>query len=176
MLSALPLALSGPEGAVLGAAIAATLSLCGVIYVNAVGRKRENDARRRDLYSNAYRAALEWCEGVYRVRRRKPDGTQDHELVERFHDLQERIAFHEGMLSTESEELGKAFGELLQAVMSECKPLLQLAWGQPGRAPSDPTPDDEKNPDLREAKASFCRAVRKHMAPWWKKPFAADSN
>lgn len=176
MHDALSLALSAPEGAVLGAAITATFALFGAIYLNAVGRKRDNDARRRDLYSNAYRAALEWCEGVYRVRRRKADGTQDHELIERFHDLQERIAFHEGMLGTESEGLGKAYGELLGAVMGECKTLLQLAWAEPGRAPSDPTPDDEKSPDLREAKATFCRAVRKHMTPWWKKPFAADSN
>jgi hypothetical protein len=160
----------------LGAAVTATLGLFGVIYLNTVGRKRENDARRRDLYSCAYRAGLEWCEGVYRVRRRKPDGTQDHELIERFHDLQERIAFHEGMLSTESADLGKAYSAFLRAVMSECKPLLKDAWSQPGRSPTDPTPDDEKNPDLKEAKAGFCQAVRKHMTPWWKQPFAADRN
>lgn len=176
MRYALPIALSGPEGAVLGAAITATFALCGAIYLNAVGRKRENDARRRDLYSNAYRAALEWCEGVYRVRRRNQDGSQDHELVERFHGLQERIAFHEGMLATESEALGKAYSAFLQAVMSECKPLLKAAWSQPGRPPTDPTPDDEKNPDLNEAKVSFCRVVRAHMAPWWTRVFGADRN
>lgn len=170
MLHALPLALTAPEGTLLGAAITAVVGLAGAIYLNAVGRKREDDARRRELYSNAYRAALEWCEGVYRVRRRTPDGSQDYELVERFHDLQERIAFHEGIMATESTVLGRAYRDLLGSVMGECRPLLVDAWSRPGRAPTDPTPPEEKAPNIAVAKALFCETVRKQMAPWWNPP------
>ena len=133
----------------------------------AVGRKHENDARRRDLYSKAYQSALEWCEGVYRVRRRKPDRSQDYDLVEHFHALQEKIAFYEGWLSTESIDLGQAYRELLRAVRKECEPLLQDAWSRDGRPPTEPRPDDEADPDVRAAKSAFCDAVRRHMSPWW---------
>jgi hypothetical protein len=174
MLLALPLALTGPEGPVVGAGITATLGLGGTVYLNAVGRKRENDARQRDLYSNAYRSALEWCEAVYRVRRRKPDGSQDYELVERFHDLQERIAYYEGMLSIESAQLGRAYRIFRDAVKAECLPLITEAWSCPGRQPSEPTPDDEKHPDLVLARERFCAEVREHTAPWWNPPETPD--
>ena len=166
----LPFALSGAGGTVLGAAITAVLAAAVAIYLNAAGRKQDSDSRRRDLYSNAYRAALEWAEGVYRVRRRNPDGSDDRELVARFHDLQERIAYHEGWLSIESESLGKAYQTFVRGVMAECRPLLQDAWSRPGRPPTEATPGDEKHPDLSASKTVFTRAVRDHMAPWWNPP------
>ena len=170
----LPFALSGPAGTVLGAAITAGLAAIIAIYLNAVGRNRENDARRRDLYSNAYRAALEWQEAVYRVRRRNPDGSQDYELVAHFHDLQERIAYYEGWLSIESASLGTAYRKFLDDVMGQCQPMLQDAWSRPGRPPTQPTLTDENCPDLDASKADFCLAVRDHLSPWWK-PSTATS-
>jgi hypothetical protein len=163
----LPFALSGAAGTVLGAAITAVLAAAVAIYLNATGRKQDSDSRRRDLYSNAYRAALEWEEAVYRVRRRNPDGSDDRELVARLHALQELISYHEGWLSIESEPLGKAYQKFVRDVMAECRPLLQDAWSRPGRPPTEPTPQDEKHPDLSTSKALFTRAVRDHMAPWW---------
>jgi hypothetical protein len=58
--------------------------------------------------------------------------------------------------------------------MSECQPLLKDAWSRPGRAPTDPTPDDEQHPDLNGAKERFCQAVRRHTAPWWNPPETLD--
>jgi hypothetical protein len=166
MFDTLPVALTAADGALYAAILAAAVAIVN----SAVGRKREDENRRREMYSNAYRAALEWCEAVYRVRRRKPDGSQDYELVERFHELQERIAFYEGWLCTESEDLGRCYGEFRRSVMTECEPLLQDAWSRAGRRPTDPTPDAEKHPDVSQAKADFAQAVRTHMAPWWNPP------
>jgi hypothetical protein len=162
-----PLALSGPLWSFLGAGITAVLATFVAIYLNAVGRKQENDARRRDLYSNAYQAALEWEEAVYRVRRRNPDGSQDYDLVDLFHDLQERIAYHQGWLSIEGKPLGEAYQAFVKEVRRQCRPLLEDAWSKPGREPTEPTPESEKRPDLTGPQATFTRAVRDHMAPWW---------
>jgi hypothetical protein len=80
MVDGLLTGLSTAEATVSGAAISAVVAAAVAIYLNAAARRRDERSRRRDLYSNAYRAGLEWCEGVYRVRRRNPDGSQDYEL------------------------------------------------------------------------------------------------
>lgn len=163
MFTALPIALTAPEGALYGALIAAAVAIIN----SAVGRIHEQNNRRRDLYSAAYMAALEWCEGVYRVRRRNPDGSDDYKLVERFHELQERIAAHEGWIAMESAELGEAYRTFLNEVTSACAPLIRDAWSRLGRPPTEPTPPEEANPKLENAKGEFTEAVRRHMAPWW---------
>lgn len=158
--------ITATEGPLYGAAITATVAAAVAIYLNAVGRKREDKSRRRDLYSEAYMVALEWCEAVYRVRRRAPDGSEDRGLVERFHDMQERIAYHEGWLSIEAVELGAAYRALLDEVTGQCHPMLREAWNQPGRSPTAPTPDTDADPDLSTAKAQFLVDVREHLSCW----------
>jgi len=149
------------------AAIPATIAAVVAIYVSWVGRKREDQQRRRDLYSEAYRLTLEWCEAIYRLRRRAPDCSQDRDLVEHFHQLQERIAYYQGWLAIENVELGKAYQEFLNTVLRECKPLIQAAWQKPGRDPTQPPPADDVHPDLTAAKDRYLAAVRWHLASWW---------
>lgn len=167
MFAALIVAVSAAGGTVIGAAITAVLALGGAIYLNHVGRKREDRNRRRDLYSQAYRTALEWCEAVYRVRRRAADGSEDRELVKHMHDLQERIAYYQGWLCIEAADLGRSYQRFLDEVMEECKPLIQEAWTKPGRPPTEPTPADERAPNLSDAKERFLREVRQHLSHWW---------
>lgn len=167
MQAALPLAVSAAGGSVIGAGITAVLAATVAIYLNAVGRKREDRNRRRDIYSQAYRTALEWCEAVYRVRRRAADGSDDRALVERLHDLQERIAYYQGWLCIEAADLGTSYQTFLDQVMAACRPLLQEAWSNPGREPNASTPSDERAPELSEAKETYLREVRKHLSRWW---------
>jgi hypothetical protein len=167
MFVALIVAVSAAGGTVIGASITAVLALGGAIYLNHVGRKREDRNRRRDLYSEAYRTALEWCEAIYRVRRRAPDGSEDRELVQHMHDLQERIAYYQSWLCIEAADLGRSYQRFLDEVMKECKPLIQEAWTKPGRPPTEPTPADEPAPDLTEVKERFLREVRQHLSDWW---------
>lgn len=84
------------------------------------------------------------------------------QLVQRFHKLQEDISYYEGWLGTEHVELGTAYREFLDKVMAECKPLIQAAWDQPGREPTQPTPENEVHPQFQTAKDAFLAAVRKH--------------
>jgi hypothetical protein len=157
---------SGGAGAVGAALIAGGFGL----YRIAAGRKESERDRRRDLYSEAYRAALHWCEGIYRIRRRAADGSEDRELVKHFHDMQERIAYFEGWLSMESPEMGSAYRALIRSVRSECMPLAQEAWASPGRQPTLSTPDDDKHPDVTAAKEAFVRDAREHLSRrWWKR-------
>jgi hypothetical protein len=167
MLLTAAASISTPAGAFIGAAIPATIAAAVAIYASVVGRKREDQQRRRDLYSEAYRLALEWCEAIYRVRRRAPDGSQDRELVEHFHKLQERIAYYEGWLSIENAELGCAYQQFLSKVLLECRPLIQEAWGKPGREPTDGPSGDDTHPKLAQAKKAFLAEVRRHLASGW---------
>lgn len=160
---ALIAALSAPQATLYAGALAGVVALT----VAAFNHAREDRARRRQLYSDAYRAALEWCEFIYRIRRRNPDGSQDLDLVARGHDLQERIAFHEGIIATESKTLSLAYRAFLDAVMTQCEPLLRDAWSKPGRLPTDPTPPEDQHPSLNDAKDAFTGAVRRHLAPWY---------
>ncbi len=161
-------AVSSSDVPLYAAGVTALAAAVVAVYLNAVGRKREDKNRRRDLYSEAYMVALEWCEAVYRVRRRATDGSQDSGLVERFHGMQERIAYHEGWLSIEAVELGVAYRCLLDEVTGQCKPLLRQAWTEVGRDPRAPTPDSDVDPDLSVAKAAFLRDIREHLScsPW----------
>jgi hypothetical protein len=164
----LPLALCKADATVLGSVGAAFVAAMVALYLNWRGRKDARAEQRRDLYSEAFRTGLEWCEGVYRVRRRPPDGSGDSELVQRFHDLQERIAYHEGWLAAEAAELGRAYSAFLRSVLHECRPLIQDAWSRDGRAPTEQTPDGEESPNVDDAKQAFLRDLRDHQsrAPW----------
>lgn len=152
-------------------AVGATLVAGGFgLYRIAAGRKDAERDRRRDLYSEAYKTALHWCEGIYRIRRRDAQGSEDRDLVKHFHDMQERIAYYEAWLSMESPEMGSAYRSLLRSVKGECLPLAQAAWSQPGRPPTKPTPPDDRHPDVSEAKEAFVQDVREHLSRrWWKR-------
>jgi hypothetical protein len=159
--------LSAPAASLLGAAVTAIVGGAIAVWLNFLARRRDERDRRRNIYSEAYRAALEWCEGVYRVRRRPSDGSGDRALVEHFHELQERIAYYEGWLCIEAEPLGRAYQHFLKQVMGVCQPLLQEAWALQGRAPTVPKPADEVSPNITDAKETFLREVRRHLAPPW---------
>lgn len=161
------LALSAPAASLIGAAVTAVCAGAVALALNVLARRREDRARRRDLYSEAYKTALEWCEGVYRVRRRDPDGSQDQELVQHFHELQERIAYYQGWMCIEAADLGRSYQHFLDTVMAECRPLIQDAWGDSGRLPTGPKPDGEREPQLAQAKETFLREVRQHLSPPW---------
>jgi hypothetical protein len=119
--------------------------------------------RRRTLYSEAYRAALEWVELYYRVRRRDPENP--HELVPLFHTAQESINYYQGWLSTESEVLGRAYCAFVDEVKRTTKPLLNEAWSD---EPCDPTEglvlSDEKHPQVAVAKRQFLADVSDHLS------------
>ena len=162
------MAVAGSEAlSALSWAIVAAVALSAVLglltfYVSSGKATRD---RRRQLYSEAFKAAMSWVEMVYRVRRRSVE-VQD-ELVQHLHQIQEDISFYEGWLSTEAPELGQSYAVFVSSVRSTVRPLLREAWARRARPPWKGTPVGEVEPDISVAKENYLRDVREHLSPWW---------
>lgn len=154
--------------AVEGTLIAALVAACVAVFANWRSHRSARMDRRRTLYGEAYQAVLEWCEAVWRVRRRPADGSGDDALVQHFHELQERLAYYDGWLALESTLLAKAFRTFTYGVLDECEPLIRTGWKRDGRKPQDPRPDGEADPSIDALKEQFLTDVRDHQskAPW----------
>lgn len=154
--------------AVEGTLIASLIAACVALLANWRSHASARTDRRRTLYGEAYQTVLEWCEAVWRVRRRPVDGSGDDALVQHFHRLQERLAFYDGWLALESTLLARAFRAFTSGVLAECEPLIRAAWKTQGRKPWAPRPDDEVDPAIDELKERFLADVRDHQSklPW----------
>lgn len=92
-------------------------------------------AGRRELlakqYGDALADALAWAEIPWRIARRTSDESATvATLVEHIHGLQERIEHHRRWLVVESEDVGRAYGSLVDALKAAVKPHAQEAWGR----------------------------------------------
>ncbi|SHV15081.1 Uncharacterised protein [Mycobacteroides abscessus subsp. abscessus] len=122
--------------------------------------------RRRQMYGEAFRAGLEWREMLYRVRRRANTADSDQRIKDKFHDLQERLAFHEGWIGSESKYMRRSYCKFVKGVRDEMQPLIQDAWrveGAPGNAE-----DDDSHPKIGNLIDAYLRDVRAHLSlqPW----------
>lgn len=143
---------------------AAVIALAGALLVAAWNQYEARRDRRRDLYSEAYKAVVSWGEMSYRVRRRDPD--KPYELVEQFHRLQESIDYHEGWIGIESPVLARAYAEFVRAVKSVCGPVIKSAWAD---EPCDPRagfapPDGSEPVDIADSKSQFLADVNDHLS------------
>ena len=86
------------QAAIITAGVSLLLGVLTAIW-SAISAKH---ARRRDLYSCAFKAALAWEEMLYRVRRRAEGDEAARALINRFHELQEEVNYHQGWLQSES--------------------------------------------------------------------------
>lgn len=140
--------LSETQGTVLAAGVpaAVTLMVAALSALTAyLASKRE---RRRTLYGKAFRAALGWCEMLYRVRRRGASTESDLDLVARFHELQEELDFYTGWIGSESKYLRRSYKALIDAVKEDTRQLIADAWKAPVREPCGGTLDTDAHPDL----------------------------
>lgn len=121
---------------------------------------------RRNLHSEAHKAALAWREMVYRIRRRPDNDNAKRKLVERFHELQETLDYYEGWLCTESRYLGHSYGRMLGTIRSASAPCITAAWAAPLRDPAEGTPPDDDHPQTSAATTAFLRDVRSYLSFW----------
>lgn len=160
--AALPAASTGPAWWVPLIGLTATLGAAVIAGLFVWAQARRD--RRRNLYSNAYKAAMSWVEMVYRVRRRC--NGQEQELVARFHDAQEEISYHEGWLSTEAPALGRSYCRLVAAVREQASPLIQAAWKEPVRPIAEHASANDQHPDVAAARDAFLLDAREHLSMW----------
>lgn len=126
----------------------------------------ERVQERRELFANAYKTILAWREMLYRVRRRENTKEQNRELRDRFHLLQEEIDFYQGMISVESEALGRSYSKLVLVVKTETRELIQKAWDKPIQQTASSEQDSNTNQKINEAAESFLSDVRDWLSIW----------
>jgi hypothetical protein len=158
------------------AATAAVSAIAVAIVSAALARIFAQRDRRRQMYGEAFRTALEWHEMVYRVRRRANTDEHDRVLVDRFHDLQERLDYYEGWIGSESKYMRRSYRKLANAEKSSTASDLKDAWDKPGKKGN--ADSDDAHPAVDHgARDAYLRDVRGHLSlqPWrW--PFVAFRN
>lgn len=163
-------------GADVAPAVGAALVTAGIAVLLAVLRavglvitgKRE---RRRALYSEAYRSAMAWRELLYRVRRRAYGAEAERELIDAFHDLQEKLDYYEGWTASESLWMGRSYCRLVSEIKDSTRAPIRAAWEEADRRkPSEGTRDDDVLPDVTATRDSYLKDVRDHLSlnPLWK--------
>ena len=122
--------------AVIAAPVGAIL---GVIATRAIARVNEATDRRRNRYAEAVQTLVAWTEFPYRVRRRADNNPVTlTALVNRGHDLQERLAYHQAWIATEHRGLAHAYATTRATIDHDVGPCISDAWmNDPILAPSD---------------------------------------
>jgi hypothetical protein len=147
-------------------AASAAVSAVSVAFISAaLARVFAQRDRRRQMYGEAFRAALEWREMVYRIRRRDNTGEHARELVDRFHDLQERLAFYEGWIGSESKFMRRSYQRLITAAKAATRYDLEQAWNTPGRI-GNADPKDHHPAIPQACRDDFLKDVRGHLSVW----------
>lgn len=159
--------LTAPQATIIAAGIALLSAVLVAVLSAFIARVFVGRDRRRQMYGEAFRVALEWREMVYRVRRRDNSKEHDRVLIDRFHDLQERLDYYEGWIGSESRYMRRSFERLVQSVKIATKDDLQAAWNARGR-PGNADPDGNRPTVPQSVTDSFLRDVRSHLSlqPW----------
>lgn len=149
------------------AAIAAISAITVALSSTYLGRVFSGRDRRRQMYGEAFRAALEWREMLYRVRRRDNTKEGDRELVQKFHELQEKIDYYEGWIGSESKYMRTSYRKLIKGVKKVVSPEIQKAWTKEGRSGNAEVKNTNPSVD-EDVLDGFLSDVRNHLSvqPW----------
>lgn len=148
------------------AGIAVVGTLLSVVVGAVVSSVNARSMRRRAEYGEALKSVVAWAEMPFRVRRR--EGTaEDRELRERFHQLQEDLACHRGLIGSESKYVERSYARLVREVKAKCEQPSKDAWA---RTLTDEDAADLTGSDIDRDVAEFLQDVRRHLSPWpWRK-------
>ena len=117
------------ENAAVVVGLPVLVGLLTAVATLAVSRAAEIANRRRVRYAEAVQALVAWIEFPYRVRRRTSDEpTVLADLARHGHDLQERLAFQQAWIGTESRRVAHAYVIARTAIDHVVGPALADAW------------------------------------------------
>jgi hypothetical protein len=152
----------GPEWAPIFAATLAALVATVTLALNMTAARRD---RRRNLYSDAYRATMSWIEMAYRAYHAKPE--DDGKFLDAYHKLWEDVRYFQGWLLMESAELGYSFAQFKEAVQVVCEDVIESGWlkrtaeAKPlVELPVEPSPDT-----FRYEQDRFLQDARDQLSP-----------
>jgi hypothetical protein len=123
-------------------------------------------ARRREIYGQAFRAAMSWGEFYFRVRRRGSEKGEDAKLLQLFHGKQEEIDYYRGWIGSESRWMKKSYARFVGGIKGNCSKKIQEAWDEKPVPPGNFKGEDL---GLEGYAASFLYDVRCHLS-WWLVP------
>lgn len=130
----------------------------------ALNQRATSRDRQRDECAKALQAVLRWIEMPYRVHRaRILDEPSDAQLVARFHELQEELAFHESWLAVADKRLGDSYRRMLTAAKFGAASHLQTAWAV---QTSNGNPMNLGNlypVDISAEREAYADEVRRHL-------------
>jgi len=148
------------------AALLAGLAAAVSLAINATSGRRE---RRRNLYSESYRATMTWVEMAYRAHHAPPD---DEELLDKYHKLWEDLRYYEGWVLFESPELGYSYARFKEAVERVCDKYIEKAWSARSQEPKPlvELPVEARPETYQRELDCFLRDVRDQLSPYpWRR-------
>lgn len=159
--------LTATHATLVAAGIAALSAVTVAVLSAFIARIYVGRDRRRQMYGEAFRAALEWQEMVYRVRRRENTKENDRVITDKFHELQERLAFYEGWIGSESKFMRRSFERLVTAAKEATQDEINAAWAKRGTTGSADA-NDHRPVIEQSATDGYLRDVRAHLSlqPW----------
>jgi len=119
---------------------------------------------RKELIAGATKSALRRVEMYYRVRRRNANGSDDSDIRNVFHDVQEENDYYRSLLTVESVWLGASYEGFIAALKRETMPLIQDAWDSKPFGPGAKL-QDIKHPQVEHLRAQFARDARRYLNP-----------
>jgi hypothetical protein len=131
--------------------------------------------RRRELYADALSTCMEYEEFPFVIYRRNGKKPEDERLriSEALRDVQKHIAYHQSWLRTESMSVADKYDELVSTLRSVAGEEMKKRWkAAPIKKDADMIVAPKFDWSAITAKeASYLKAVRKQLAPLWKRPF-----
>ena len=125
---------------------------------------QESRLKRKAMVADAIQSALKRVEMYYRVRRRNPDESDDIQLRDRFHQIQENNDHHTALLEMESPWAGYAYRKFLGALKRTLAPYMAKAWENPGGGPNTQLQGEDR-PNVDKYVQLFTRDGRRLMNP-----------
>lgn len=131
--------------------------------------------RRRTMYADALAACKDYREFPYVIYRRNGEKLAEERtrISEALREVQKRIAHHQAWLKTESQDVAHKYEDLVSTLRSVAGEEMKQRWkDKPIEEDADMTVVPKMDWHLIEEKEeTYLRAVRKQLAPFWKRSF-----
>lgn len=158
-----------------GAFLAALITAAITIWLARRKTREEERNRLRAAFAEAFAAYQAYKEFPYAIRRRRVDapGEERVRLSEALRSVQADLAYHSAWIVIESEQVGKAFAELIKQVRATAGTAMHEAWNAPANNTDSAMNIPPSLVDLGELtnhETVYIDAVRAHLrrlAPWW---------
>lgn len=159
------------SGAFLGAILTAAIN----IWLARRTRHGEERDRVRTAFADAFAAYAAYKEVPYAIRRRRADASAEERvrLSEILRKIQADIAYHLAWTAVESEPVGRAYTDLINATRAIAGTAMHDAWLTPAPETDSAMNIPSSIVDLTELAAyetayiDAARAHLKRLAPWW---------